>query len=150
MDQEANGAAHGFAIEEERDGLEFWVLLDGVEEGEAVADNVVDVGNKSPETLGATMALEVESEGGEAHLGEENRGGLESPADVVAIAVDHADDGTWRGGEGLPGSGEEGEAPWGGVKGAGGMNAMGGIVILLCDATPVVRKVLHPSPLDWG
>lgn len=55
------------------------------------------------------MAFVVSGEAGEAVLGEEDRGGLEGPADVVAVAVDHTDDATCRGGGGRePGSGEEG------------------------------------------
>lgn len=48
------------------------------------------------------MALEVKGKASKAHLGEEDWGGLEGPADVIAIAMDHADDGFWRGVEGLP------------------------------------------------
>lgn len=44
------------------------------------------------------MAVEVEGEGGEAVLGEEDRRGLKRPADVIAVAVDHADDATWTDG----------------------------------------------------
>lgn len=41
------------------------------------------------------MALEVERETGEGVLGEEDRSGLEGPGDVVAVAVDHEDEGAW-------------------------------------------------------
>lgn len=89
------------------------------------------------------MALKVKSKASKAHLGEEDWGGLEGPADVIAIAMDHADDGFWRGVEGLPCSGEEGEASGGGVEGLGAMDALGSVVFLLFGATPVVGVVLH-------
>lgn len=57
------------------------------------------------------MAFDVERERGESVLGKEDWGGLKGPADGVAVAVNHADDATWRGGGwGLPRFGEEGEA----------------------------------------
>lgn len=64
-------------------------------------DDEIDAGDEGLETLRSAVALEVEREAGEAHLGEEDGGGLEGPADVVAVAVDHEDDGAWRG-EGEP------------------------------------------------
>lgn len=48
------------------------------------------------------MALKVKGEAGETHLGKENWSGLEGPADVVAIAMDHTDKGAGWSGKGLP------------------------------------------------
>lgn len=62
-----------------------------VEEGEAVLDEEIDAGDEGFETFGSAVGFEVESEAGEAVLGEEDRRGLEGPADVVAVAVDHED-----------------------------------------------------------
>lgn len=56
------------------------------------------------------MAFQVDGDGGEARFGEEDRGGLEGPADVITVAVDHTNEATWRGGERGPRTGEEGEA----------------------------------------
>lgn len=44
------------------------------------------------------VALEIEGKTGKSVLGEEDWGGLKRPANVIAVAVDHADDATWRGG----------------------------------------------------
>ncbi|PQQ21631.1 hypothetical protein Pyn_15074 [Prunus yedoensis var. nudiflora] len=60
----------------------------------------MDVGDEGPEAVGLTVAFEVESESGETMLGEVNWGGLEGPADVVAIVMDHEDEATGRGEEG--------------------------------------------------
>ncbi|CAL9004443.1 unnamed protein product, partial [Prunus brigantina] len=54
------------------------------------------------QAVGLAVTFEVESEAGETLLGEENWGGLEGPADVVAVAVDHEEEATWRGEEGQP------------------------------------------------
>lgn len=97
MDEEADRAAHGLAVEETRKSLKFRVLLDGSEEGEAILDDEIDVRNEGFEALRSAMAFEVESETGETHLSEEDCSGLECPADVVAVTVDHEDDGAWRG-----------------------------------------------------
>lgn len=61
-------------------------------------DNRVDIRDEGFETFGSAMAFEVESEAGETHLGEEDGSGLEGPADVVAVAMDHEDEGSGRGG----------------------------------------------------
>ncbi len=66
-------------------------------------NNKINIGYESPETLRLAMAFQVKSKAGKTLLGKEDWGGLEGPADVVAVAVDHADEGTWRGGgEGKP------------------------------------------------
>lgn len=97
VDEKADRTAHGLAVEETRQALKVGVLLDGSEEGEAVVDDKIDVRDEGPEALGSAMALEVESETSETHLSEEDWSGLEGPADVVAVTVDHEDDGAWRG-----------------------------------------------------
>lgn len=101
----------------------------------------MDVGDEGPEAVGLAVAFEVESEAGETLLGEENWGGLEGPADVVAVAVDHEDEATWRGEEGQPLPGEELEAPGRGVEGFGGFDALEIVVFLLWGVAPVVQKL---------
>lgn len=81
--------------------MKFWVLFDGFEEGEAILYNKVHARDEGLEALGTAMALKVKSKASETHLGKEDRGGLEGPGDVVAVAVDHEDEATWRG-EGEP------------------------------------------------
>lgn len=103
MNQEANRAAHGLAVEERGQALKLGVLFDKIEEAEAVVDYRVNIGDESLEALGSAMAFEVKGEASEAGSGEEDGGGLESPADVVAVAMDHEDEGSGRGGrEGKP------------------------------------------------
>lgn len=97
MNQKANRAAHGFSVEERRKMLKFGILFDEIEQGEAILDDEIDVGDEGFETARSAVAFEVESEAGEALLGEEDGGGLESPADVVSIAVDHEDERSRRG-----------------------------------------------------
>ncbi|KAG2680223.1 hypothetical protein I3760_11G088100 [Carya illinoinensis] len=46
------------------------------------------------------MAFEVKSEAWETVLGKEDKGSLEGLADVIAVAMDHADEATSRGGGG--------------------------------------------------
>lgn len=105
MEEEANRAAHRLAKEERREGVELRVLFDGIEEGKAVLDDKIDAGYESLEAVGSAMALEVESEAGETLLGKKDGSGLEGPRDVVAVAVDHEDEGARRrrsGGKGKP------------------------------------------------
>lgn len=77
------------------------------------------------------MAGEIEGEAREAGAGEEDGGGLEGPADVVAVAVDHADDGAGRRGGGQPGAGEEGGPSGGRVEGLAASDPMGRVEALL-------------------
>ena len=58
----------------------------------------VDIGNEGLEALGSTMAFKVKGKASETLLGEEDGSGLKSPADVVAIAMDHEDESSRRGG----------------------------------------------------
>lgn len=118
--EEGDCAAHGLAVEEAGQAVEAREVLNGGEEGEAILHGEVDVGDEGFEAAGVAVALEVEGEASETHLGEEDWGGLEGPGDVVAVAVDHEDDGAWWGGGcggGEPGPGEEGEASGGGEGG---------------------------------
>jgi len=96
VDEEADGGAHGLAEEERGEVLELGVLLfDGVEEGEAIVCDEVYGGDEGFEAFGVAVALEVDGEAGESRLGQEDGGRLEGPGDVVAVAVDHEDDGAW-------------------------------------------------------
>lgn len=146
MDQKAEGAAHRFAEEEAREALQPGGLPDGAEVGEAVAGDGVDVGNEGAEALGAAVAREVEGEAGEPVLGEEDGGGLEGPADVVAVAVDHTDQGSGTAGWGTrwrnlrePGAGEKGNALPRGVEGTAAVDALGGVVVVF------LRRVVSPE-----
>lgn len=105
MDQEANRTSHRLAVEEGRQAMELRVLFDGIEEGKAILDDKINAGYESPKTVGSAMAFEVESEAGETLLGKKDGGGLESPTDVVSIAMDHEDEAARRsrsGGKGKP------------------------------------------------
>lgn len=75
-------------------GVEF----EEIEEGETIVNDRVNIGNEGLETLGSAMAFDVKSKTGETHLSEEDGSGLEGPADVVAIAMDHEDESSRRGG----------------------------------------------------
>lgn len=121
------------------------VLFDEIEEKDAVLDDEVDVGDEGSEAVGSAVGFEVESEAGEAVLGEEDWGGLERPADVVAVAVDHEDDATWRVGDGEPLAGEELDPSWGGVEGFRGFDSLQIVVVLLWGVAPVVRELDHPA-----
>lgn len=114
-------------------------LFDEIEEKDAVLDDEVDVGDEGSEAVGSAVGFEVESEAGEAVLGEEDWGGLEGPADVVAVAVDHEDDATWTVGDGEPLACEELDASWGGVEGFRGFDSLQIVVVFLWGVAPVVR-----------
>ena len=99
------------------------------------------------------MAGQVEGVAGEAGGGEEDGGGLEGPADIVAVAMDHADHGPRGGGVGgEPGAGEEGGAAGGLVKGLAAPHPMRREeVILVRGVTPEVAAVFgvrHALPAD--
>lgn len=97
MDQEAEGTAHGFTIQEAAAAASTIVIVtgigilfdDGAEVGYAVFNHGIEIWNEGLEPLRSAMAGEIEGEAGEAVLGQEDGGGLEGPADVVAIAMDH-------------------------------------------------------------
>lgn len=121
--------------------MKLGVLFDEIEEKDAVLDDEVDIGDEGSEAVGLTVGFEVESEAGEAVLGEEDWGGLEGPADVVAVAVDHEDDATWRVGDGEPLAGEELDASWGGVEGFRGFDSLQIVVVFLWGVAPVVTEL---------
>lgn len=139
VDQEAEGAAHGLAVEEAGEAAELRGAADGVEVGEAVVGDGGEVGEEGAEAGGTAVAGEVEGAAGEAVAGEEDGGGLEGPADVVAVAVDHADEGARGRRRGQPGPGEKGEAPGRGEQGCRAADALRGVVLLL------VRGVVPPE-----
>lgn len=58
-------------------------------------DDEIDVWDEGWGAFRVAVTFDVESETSEAVLGEEDGGGLKSPADVVAIAVDHTDEAVW-------------------------------------------------------
>lgn len=70
MDEKADGAAHGLAVEKTGQPLKLAGFLDGSEEGEAVLDDEIDGWNEGPEALRSAMTLEIESEASETHPGE--------------------------------------------------------------------------------
>ncbi|KAG9452705.1 hypothetical protein H6P81_005609 [Aristolochia fimbriata] len=128
MDEKTYGPAHRFSVKERRQSGEIGFVFDGVEEGNAVLDDKIEVGDEGSEALGKAMSLEIERDGSEAHLSEKDGSGLEGPADVVPIAVDHTDDGTGRRVKRQPSSGEEGKAPGRGVEGFGRADAFGSVI----------------------
>jgi len=92
VDEQADGAAHGLPEEEAGQARVLLPRPDGAEEGEEVGDGGVEVGHEGAEAVGAAVAREVGGEAGEPGPREEDRRGLERPADVVAVAVDHEDE----------------------------------------------------------
>lgn len=146
MDQERDRASHRFSEEEPRQvSVVRVLLLDGVDEGDDVGDDEVHGGDVGADAVGSAVAFDVESEAGEAVLGEEDGCGLERPADVVAVAVDHEDEATWRGrgGGGEPRAGEEVEASWGFEVGFGADDAFEVEVVLFWS-------VVSPEVDLWG
>lgn len=137
VDHEAYGTSHGFAVEETR---EVRVLLfDGIEEWEAILCGEVYVGDECFEAVGLAVTLEIERETGEGVLGEEDRSGLEGPGDVVAVAVDHEDEGAWWSlGIGEPWAREESEAARGCEVGLCGCDSLLLVVLLFWCESPVV------------
>lgn len=103
-------------------------------------DDEVHGGDVGADAVGSAVAFDVESEASEAVLGEEDGGGLERPADVVAVAVDHEDDATWRrrGGRGEPRAGEEVETSRGFEVGFGAGDAFEVEVVLFWGVSPEV------------
>jgi hypothetical protein len=92
VDEQADGPAHGLPEEEAGQARILRPRPDGAEEGEEVGDGGVEVGHEGAETVGTAVAREVGGEAGEPEAREEDRRGLERPADVVAVAVDHEDE----------------------------------------------------------
>jgi len=92
VDEQADGPAHGLPEEEAGQARVLLPRPDGAEEGEEVGDGGVEVGHEGAEAVGAAVAREVGREAGEPGPREEDRRGLERPADVVAVAVDHEDE----------------------------------------------------------
>lgn len=140
MDQERDSSSHRFSEEEPRGGLILWLFLDRIQERNEVVDDEVHGGDVGADAVGSAVAFDVESEAGEAVLGEEDGGGLERPADVVAVAVDHEDDATWRrgGGGGEPRAGEEVETSRGCEVGFGAGDAFESEVVLFWSVSPEV------------
>jgi hypothetical protein len=89
VDEQADGPAHGLPEQEAGQARVLLPRPDGAEEGEEVSDGGVEVGHEGAEAVGAAVAREVGREAGEPGPREEDRRGLERPADVVAVAVDH-------------------------------------------------------------
>jgi len=125
--------------------LELGVLLfDGVEEGEAIVCDQVHGGDEGFEAFGVAVALEVHGEAGEPRLGQEDGSRLEGPGDVVAVAVDHEDDGAW-GGRGVwePGPCEEREATRRPELGFCGSDSLLLVVFFFWGEAPIVWVRLH-------
>lgn len=72
------------------------VLLNGIEERDDVIDDEVYGRNIGADAVRSAMTFNVESKASETHLSEKDGSGLESPADVIAVAMDHEDETTWR------------------------------------------------------
>lgn len=77
--------------------MKLGVEFEEIEEGETIVNDRVNIGNESLETLRSAMAFKVKSKTSETHLSKEDGSGLEGPADVVAIAMDHEDESARRG-----------------------------------------------------
>lgn len=77
VDQEADGTAHGFTIQEAPQ-VRIQVLLvlfdDIIEVGNAVLDDCVEIGYEGLEALRTAVAGQIQGEAGVAVLGEEDRG----------------------------------------------------------------------------
>lgn len=101
MDEEADGAAHGLTIQEALGiGMMIVVIVknkrggggggdDGVEVGDAIMDDGVEMRDEGLEAVGSAVSRQIEGVAGKAVLGQEDRGGLEGPTDVVAVAMNH-------------------------------------------------------------
>ena len=94
MDEERDGAAQGFRVEEggqRRDEAR----AEGVEDGDAVVDDGIDVGDVGAEAVGEPVALVIDGADGEATvLGEEDGGEEHEPAGLSCETVhdaEHAD-----------------------------------------------------------
>lgn len=92
VDEQADRAAHGLPEQEAGQRRVLLPLLNGAEESEEVGDGGLERGDEGAEAVGAAVAREVGGEAGEAGAGQEDGRGLERPADVVAVAVDHEDE----------------------------------------------------------
>lgn len=55
----------------------------------------VEIWKEGLEAVGSAVAGKIESIAGESMLGQEDRGGLEGPADVVAIPMNHKHQSLW-------------------------------------------------------
>ncbi|KAG6547961.1 hypothetical protein Mapa_010782 [Marchantia paleacea] len=92
VDQQADRAAQGLAVEEFGDPSKLLLVQHGVEEFEAVVGGALHVREEASEALGQTMALEIRCAGRVSHVRKEDGRVLECPARVVAVAVHHADE----------------------------------------------------------
>ena len=91
MDEERDGAAQGFRVEEggQRRGE---ARAEGVEDGDAVVDDGIDVGDVGAQAVGEPVALVIDGADGEATvLGEEDGGEEHEPAGLSCEAVDDAE-----------------------------------------------------------
>lgn len=134
VDEQADGAAHGLPEEEAGQARVLLPRPDGAEEGEDVGDGGVEVGNEGAEAVGAAVAREVGGEAGEPGPREEDRRGLERPADVVAVAVDHEDErlgARRRAGSPRPREEPPGALVWRGEVGRLALRAVRGVVVRL-------------------
>lgn len=117
---------------------------EGVEEGDAVVDDGVDVGNVGDEAVGEAVALVVDGADGEAGLGEVDGGELDEPAGLAGEAVDDGQGSEDRSGRKWgPPLGEELEASGigdvlggvrdfvAGIEGVRGQRAEGALVVRL-------------------
>eukprot|EP00250_Pteridium_aquilinum_P013624 c21462_g1_i1 orf=156-1289(-) len=143
VDKDADSATKGLPKKKERKVFVPVILFLLVEESKEILCDKVEVGYKGLEAFRVAMAFNVHSENHIAHGSEADCCVLKGPADVVCVAMDHADAGQWGRVRRLEGASEKTQAPRRDEDGRGTKYSMLPVVLLLITAPRVCHRAWH-------